>query len=92
MPSLPLLARTAIVKHSRGRRATILLTGLRKASEQRVDLVEIVRLANLGAVVPVVDSSYPATRAAEAHARVDTGRKRGNVIVTFPEAGVGGAS
>ena len=34
-----------------------------------------------GAVKPVIDRSYPREAAAEAHAYVDTGRKRGNVAL-----------
>jgi len=84
VPSLGLLMRTAFAERARGRRAVILLTGLRPTPAQLADLEQIVGLAELGAVVPVVDSTYPASRAAEAHARVDSGRKRGNVILTFP--------
>jgi NADPH:quinone reductase-like Zn-dependent oxidoreductase len=83
VPSVPLLVRAAFAKRARGRRAGILFTGLRKAHDQLADLTEIVRLAGLGVVVPVVDSSFDSTTAADAHARVDSGRKRGSVVVTF---------
>jgi NADPH:quinone reductase-like Zn-dependent oxidoreductase len=83
VPSVPLLVRAAFIKRARGRRAGILFTGLRKAQAQLADLTEIVRLAGLGVVVPVVDSSFDVANAAAAHARVDSGRKRGSVVVTF---------
>lgn len=49
-------------------------------------LARIVRGAAEGSISPVIDSVYPIDDIREAHARVDTGRKRGNVIVTFAEA------
>ncbi len=39
-------------------------------------------LAGAGAFRPVIDRLYPLEHAAEAHAYVDTGRKRGNVVMT----------
>ena len=36
-----------------------------------------------GVIRPVIDSSYDFEDIAEAHRRVDTGRKAGSVVVTF---------
>jgi len=47
------------------------------------DLRFLAGLASAGTFKPVIDSSYPLERIVQAHARVDTGRKRGNVIVTM---------
>jgi NADPH:quinone reductase-like Zn-dependent oxidoreductase len=44
----------------------------------------ILDLAASGAIRPVIDSSYPFDQIAEAHRRVDTGHKRGSVVVTVP--------
>ena len=46
------------------------------------DLRYIARLASTGEVKPVVDRVYPLEEAAQAHAYVDTGRKRGSVVLT----------
>ncbi|MDB5528449.1 MAG: NAD(P)-dependent alcohol dehydrogenase [Devosia sp.] len=46
------------------------------------DLHDLAEMATTGAYRPVIDRSYPLEHAAEAHAYVDTGRKRGNVILT----------
>ena len=46
------------------------------------DLELLATLAATGEYKPVIDRIYPWTQAAEAHARVDTGRKRGNVVMT----------
>lgn len=46
------------------------------------DLRYIARLASQGELKPVVDRVYRLEEAAEAHAYVDTGRKRGSVVLT----------
>lgn len=46
------------------------------------DLHYLAKLAEAGEFKPVIDRSYPLENAAEAHAYVDTGRKRGNVVLT----------
>ncbi|HVI00982.1 MAG TPA: zinc-binding dehydrogenase [Enhygromyxa sp.] len=43
----------------------------------------LAELARTGAFRPVIDSRYPFERIAEAHARVDSQRKRGSVVVTL---------
>jgi NADPH:quinone reductase-like Zn-dependent oxidoreductase len=40
-------------------------------------------LAEAGAFQPFIDRRYPLENAAEAHAYVDTGRKKGNVVLTL---------
>jgi NADPH:quinone reductase-like Zn-dependent oxidoreductase len=45
------------------------------------DLDKLAALAEAGEFIPVIDRSYPLERAADAHAYVDTGRKRGNVVL-----------
>lgn len=46
------------------------------------DLQDLARLAEGGSYRSVIDRSYPLELAAEAHAYVDTGRKRGNVVLS----------
>jgi NADPH:quinone reductase-like Zn-dependent oxidoreductase len=43
----------------------------------------LAELAEAGAFKPVIDRSYPLENAAEAHAYVEKGRKKGNVILTI---------
>ena len=45
------------------------------------DLAYVVALAEAGRFRPVVDATYDLADIVEAHRRVDTGRKRGNVVV-----------
>jgi NADPH:quinone reductase-like Zn-dependent oxidoreductase len=52
------------------------------AKERVEDLQLLAALAESGAYLPVIDRSYPLADAAEAHAYVDTGRKRGNVVLS----------
>jgi len=47
----------------------------------QADLDALARLAAEGSLKPVIDRIYPFERIAEAHAYVDQGHKRGNVII-----------
>lgn len=53
------------------------------ASVRTADLEFLRTLAESGAFKPVIDGTYPFARIADAHSRVDTGRKRGNVVVAI---------
>lgn len=46
----------------------------------------LAEMAAAGAYRPVIDRVYPLAHAAEAHAYVDTGRKRGNVVLSIAAA------
>ena len=56
------------------------------ATVRAEDLRLLGEMAERGEVRPVIDRSYPLENAAEAHAYVDTGRKRGNVVLTVEQA------
>ena len=51
------------------------------ASERADDLRELARLAESGVLKPVIDRTYGFQQIPEAHAYVETGRKRGSVVV-----------
>lgn len=50
------------------------------------DLQHVMYLAEAGDIRPVIDRSYPLDDIAQAHRYVDTGRKRGSVVVNIAEA------
>ncbi|MDO9019135.1 MAG: NAD(P)-dependent alcohol dehydrogenase [Deltaproteobacteria bacterium] len=53
------------------------------AAERPEDVRRLVELARDGVYRAVIDASMPLSRIAEAHARVDSGHKRGSVVVTL---------
>lgn len=69
----------AMVWSSRGGRKV--LSGV--ASVRTADLLFLRTLAEAGSFKPVIDRTYPFARIADAHAYVDTGRKRGNVVIAL---------
>ncbi|WP_460947546.1 NAD(P)-dependent alcohol dehydrogenase [Okibacterium endophyticum] len=77
-----LMLQMLLTSRSAGTRAIAAFTGLRKPAEKEADLLLLTELAASGAIVPVIDGRYPLERIVEAHRRVDTGRKRGNIVVT----------
>ena len=51
------------------------------------DLAHLVRLADSGRFRAVIDRTFELTDIVEAHHYVDTGRKRGNVVLRIPQPG-----
>src|SRR5262245_32315173 len=68
-----------MLKPSRAGRQVLTGVGATRAE----DLLFLATLAESGALRPVIDRTYPLALIVEAHSYVDTGRKRGNVVVTL---------
>lgn len=64
------------------RRAVIAFTGLRRPREKAKDLALLIELVEAGDIRPVIDRRLSLAQTAEAHRYVDTGRKRGAVVVS----------
>jgi NADPH:quinone reductase-like Zn-dependent oxidoreductase len=65
------------------RRAVVAFTGLRDAALKRQDLLVLRDLVAKSALTAVIGARFPLERIAEAHARVDAGHKKGNIVVTM---------
>ncbi|WP_165314343.1 NAD(P)-dependent alcohol dehydrogenase [Agromyces protaetiae] len=81
-PALSVLAVLGpITRLLRGKRAAVHFTGLLPAAAKLTDLRAVTALVADGTFVPLVDRVVPFADIVEAHRRVDTGRKRGAVVV-----------
>ena len=67
-------------------KAAIAFTGLRKAPAMAKDVAYLGELATAGKYVPVIDRQYTLEQASSAHAYVETGRKRGSVVISLADA------
>ena len=69
-----------------GKRAIIAFSNFRPAREKANDLGVLAALTEAGTLRPVIDGYYSLAQAAEAHRRVETGHKTGNVIIRMDHA------
>jgi NADPH:quinone reductase-like Zn-dependent oxidoreductase len=81
VPSLALYAHVLWTWKFGDKKAKVAATGLRPASEKAKDLLVLKELTEAGTFRPVLDGCYPMERIAEAHRRVETGHKKGHVVV-----------
>ncbi|WP_167042971.1 NAD(P)-dependent alcohol dehydrogenase [Salinibacterium sp. ZJ454] len=86
VPSLPILVQMLWTSKMGKTRAAIAFTGLRKAPAMAKDVAFMGELTTTGKYVPVIDKQYTLTQAAAAHAHVETGRKKGSVVISLADA------
>lgn len=85
VPSLGILAQMLRTSLSGGKKARFVAAGL----EQRQEHLHFLKgLAEAGQLKAVIDRRYPLAQIAEAHRYVETGHKRGTVVITV--SGVAG--
>lgn len=64
------------------KKAKIAFTGLRSPADKTKDLLVLKKMAEAGRLKPIIEKRFTLEQIPEAHAYVDTGRKRGNAVVT----------
>ncbi|MFB9275754.1 NAD(P)-dependent alcohol dehydrogenase [Cohnella cellulosilytica] len=80
VPSLSILYHMLSTAAFGGRKAMFAAAGL---MQNKDNLAYIRQLCEAGALRPVIDRRYPMEQIAEAHRYVDTGRKKGNVVIAI---------
>lgn len=65
------------------KKAQLVFAGLRPTEEKKGYLALLLDLVEKGEFEPVIDRSYPLGQIAEAHRYVETGRKKGAVVITI---------
>ena len=81
--SFPLLVQMIRTAKFGSKKAKFSATGLRPATELRVFINELKSLFESEKIKSVIDRTYSLVETADAHRYIDTGRKKGNVVVSI---------
>lgn len=79
----------SMLRRSRSRHRTVVVAfaGLRPPAEKRADLEYLRERAEDSTFVPVIETCYPLADIAAAHRHVDSGHKKGNVVINMIDGG-----
>lgn len=80
---LPLLIQMLFSSFFSRKKAKFQATGMKKEDELLELMQELVSIFKNGKLNTVIDRQFPLEKVAQAHAYIDTGRKKGNVIINI---------
>ena len=78
---VPLLAEMLKTSLSKKKKAIFQATGANKDSKLRELLAEVLKIYKTGHLKTIIDRQFPLNELAEAHRYIETGHKRGNVVI-----------
>lgn len=81
VPTIGMMLKTIIKKEQKGKKSLFAATGLRKPTQKHEDLNFLEKLLLQGKINPLIDKEYPIEEIISAQKYVETGHKKGNVLI-----------